>query len=187
MTLNKYNNLVTPRRCYTKDPKDSHIWALFGVSQKLVYDSKKISYNSNMEPTKGEPAYSSDHPPWMLEGPNGAWDTRPMMVNNISGARNNAQVKASGYATRSWKAVQHLISQWRKHQFIKWGRRTKINNNVTLTKDCKAVLLAIKEINGVQSLISHFNLTMRPGTGERIIPQYSKCILTLVNSNPTTT
>ena len=72
MVLKKYNNLLTPGRWSNKDPKDSHILALLGVAQKLSYDSKKSSkkYNtSNRESTKGDPAYTRDLPPWILEEP----------------------------------------------------------------------------------------------------------------------
>ena len=43
MELKKYNNLLSPGRWYTKDPKDSHIIDLVGMSQKLMDNSNKIS------------------------------------------------------------------------------------------------------------------------------------------------
>ena len=45
--LNKYNDLLTSRRCYTKDPKDVKLLDLVGVAQKLVDWSNKSSENSN--------------------------------------------------------------------------------------------------------------------------------------------
>ena len=72
MLLKKYNNLLTPGRWSNKDPKDYQILALFGVAQKLSYDSKKSSkkYNtSNRESTKGDPAYTMYLTLWILEVP----------------------------------------------------------------------------------------------------------------------
>ena len=45
--MNKYNNLLTYIRWYTKDPKDAEILALVGVAQKLVDDTKKSSDKPN--------------------------------------------------------------------------------------------------------------------------------------------
>ena len=57
MALKKYNKLLTPGRCYTKDTKDDHIIYLIGLAQNLADDSKKSSEKSNTsnrETTKGE-------------------------------------------------------------------------------------------------------------------------------------
>ena len=68
--LKKYNNLPTSGRRYNKYPKDDHILTLFGLVQKLVYNSKKSSdksTTSNRESTKREISYTKDLPPWMME------------------------------------------------------------------------------------------------------------------------
>ena len=70
MALNKYNNLLTSGRWSTKDIKYFQILSLAGVAQKLAYESKissEKSNTSNRETTKGEPAYTRDLPPWMVE------------------------------------------------------------------------------------------------------------------------
>ena len=67
-----YNNLLNSGKWSKKNIKDTQILALVGVSQKIEYDCKKSfeKYStSNMESTKGEPAYIRDLPPWMLEEP----------------------------------------------------------------------------------------------------------------------
>ena len=57
MSLKKYNNLFTSEGCSTKEPKDTHILALFGLSENIMDESKKESEKSNRGPTKGEPDY----------------------------------------------------------------------------------------------------------------------------------
>ena len=69
MDLKKYKNLFTSGSWPTKDPKDAHILALVGLSQKLVDDFKRSSEKSktsNRETTKGEPSYIRDLPYWIL-------------------------------------------------------------------------------------------------------------------------
>ena len=41
MALNKYNNILTYGRWYTKDTKYEHILSLVGVFQKLMDDPNK--------------------------------------------------------------------------------------------------------------------------------------------------
>ena len=71
MALKNYNNLLTSGMWSNKYPKDSHIMALVGVSQKLADNPKKSSEKSNIYPTKGEPAYIRYLPPCILEEPKG--------------------------------------------------------------------------------------------------------------------
>ena len=72
MALKKYNNLLTSGRWSTKDTKDDQILDLVVVAQNLEYESKKSSdksNTSNRETTRGEPSYTRDLPPWMMEEP----------------------------------------------------------------------------------------------------------------------
>ena len=69
--LNKYNNLLTSGGCYTKDPNNAQILALFGVVQKIVDESNKTSEKSNGKSTKGEIGYTRDLPSFILEDPKG--------------------------------------------------------------------------------------------------------------------
>ena len=70
MAMKKYNKLLTSRRWSTKDPKDAKILALVLVAKTLVDESfrlSKKSNTSNRDTTKGDPAYTRDLPPWILE------------------------------------------------------------------------------------------------------------------------
>ena len=72
--LKKYNNQITSGRWSTKYPKDAQTLALVWVDQKISDDSKKSSEKSNtsnIDTTKGEPAYIRDLPTWILEEPKG--------------------------------------------------------------------------------------------------------------------
>ena len=71
LSLKKYNNLLISGRWYNKFTKDAQILALFGVSQNLVYYSKKAYDKPTRETTKGDPAYIRDFQPWMTEDPKG--------------------------------------------------------------------------------------------------------------------
>ena len=90
MDLKRYNNLLTSGRWYNKNPKDAHILALVRVYQKLADDSKKSSEKYNKDPTKGEPSYIRDLPPWILEDPKGGAGKKPRTEKNIGGARSTA-------------------------------------------------------------------------------------------------
>ena len=52
MTLNKYNNLLTSGRWYTKDPKDAQILSQVGLTHNLM-ESKNTSENISEKSTKG--------------------------------------------------------------------------------------------------------------------------------------
>ena len=67
MALNKYNNLLTSERWYTKDTKDAHILSIFWVSQNIIDESKKTLDNLKRESKNSEPEYIRDIQPWMLE------------------------------------------------------------------------------------------------------------------------
>ena len=71
------------------------------MDQKISDDSKKSSEKSNtsnIDTTKGEPAYIRDLPTWILEEPKGVVGKK-RIENNTGGASNTALEKASWYAT----------------------------------------------------------------------------------------
>ena len=69
--LEKYNNLITSVRCYTKDTTYAQVLAPFGVDHNIMDDSKKTSEKYNRDARKGETSYIRYLPPWILEHPKG--------------------------------------------------------------------------------------------------------------------
>ena len=65
MALKKYNNPIISGRWSTKEPNNYNILALFGVSHKLMDDSKKAQDKSIKESTKVELVYTRYLTPWM--------------------------------------------------------------------------------------------------------------------------
>ena len=100
MSLNKYTSLLTSGRWSTKYNEYEHKIALVVLEQKLMDYSNNKSENSNREPANREPSYIRDlTPPGLWNIKTGGWLKKPMMVNNIGGARNTALAKVSGSTT----------------------------------------------------------------------------------------
>ena len=162
--LKKYNNLLTLGRWSNKDPKDDQILALVGVAQKIADEYKKPPEKSNTpnrESTKGELAYIRDLPPWMPEDPKGG------VGNKTKDGKLYWWCKEHRAGKGRW--VHHKPEDHGKRTSTSSSRRgtTKSpskgdrNKNMTLTKDLKAGLMAIKDQSDVQSFLSQFNINAR--------------------------
>ena len=85
-------------------------------------------------------------------------EIKPRMENNIGGTRNNVMAHANGSPT-SYKITRRetstLSSSAGSNKPPSKGVR---KNNMTLTKDFKAGLLAIKDQSYVQSFLFQFNI-----------------------------
>ena len=72
--LKKYNNLLTSGRWSKIDNNNYHILDFIGLAQKVTDNSDKSPEKSNAynrDPTMGEPAYTRDLPPLIMEDPKG--------------------------------------------------------------------------------------------------------------------
>ena len=115
MDLKRYNNLLTSGRWYNKDPKYYQMLDLGVVDQNIADDPKKSSDKSNKDPTKGDPDYTRNFPPWILEDPKEGSVLKTRTEKNICGARNTSLENSNGYVTSYKITVSGLVP----HQSVK--------------------------------------------------------------------
>ena len=161
MYLKKYNNLPTSGRCSNKDPMDAPILSLVWVAQNLVDDSNKSydkSNTPNIESTKGEPYYTRDLPPWILEYPKGG------MGNKTKDGKEYWMCKEHCAGKFQW--VHHKTEDCRKRTGTSSSSRgstdppSKRDSNkiMNLTKDFKDGIMDIKDKRDVQYFLYQFNI-----------------------------
>ena len=86
------------------------------------------------------------------------WEIKPRIKNNIDGEKNTVLEKASGYLHKSEDHGKRTGTSSSGRGSTKPPSEGDSNNNMTLTKDFKARILAIKYQNNVQAFLSKFNI-----------------------------